>query len=420
MKLHSPYHITHVSLDQVQTLPVLNTESHGNYLVFWWHDIALGDLYFKPGFTLTEQSYITKFIEAILPTLEHYSNIHKLETSYWHEVTGVPFSDNWFKIIDGILKPFVSSKSLPAHVPVSVIICTHNRPAQLNRCLQMLKGLKCLPQEIIVVDNAPDDEASKEVVQKYKDVIYVLEPRKGLDIARNTGVVAASMPIVAFADDDVNVHPLWTYKVWETFQDSDTAAMTGLVITADLQTKAQYLFEKYWSFNRGYKDIFYDAPYFKSVLAKGPPVWKIGAGANMAFRKKIFERVGYFDELLDVGAAGCSGDSEMWYRILADGLTIHYNPRAIVFHEHRKEMKGLKKQIYYYMRGHAAAALIQQEQHRQAGYKRYLFRRLPRQYARMITAGFPGYRSRYTTLGSELLGVLSGLIFYFRNRYMRS
>ncbi len=106
----------------------------------------------------------------------------------------------------------------------------------------------------------------------------------------------------------------------------------------------------------------------------------------------------------------------MWYRVLLHGHTIHYNPRAVVYHEHRQEISGLKRQLFYYMRGHAAAALIQQAQHPQAGYRQYLYRGIPRYYAYLIRAGFPFFRLRSRTLWAELKGLASGVAFYYRNR----
>jgi GT2 family glycosyltransferase len=267
-----------------------------------------------------------------------------------------------------------------------------------------------------VIDNAPQNDATREVVSEFKEVIYVREPRPGLDIARNTGAKTAKHPILAYTDDDVSVHPHWAYHIWQTFKDPKVAAMTGLVIAAELATEAQYIFEKHWSFNRGYTDKLYDTEFFRKTLRKGPPVWNIGAGANMAFRKEVFEETGYFDELLDVGAAGCNGDSEMWYRILKHGHTIHYNPRAVAFHEHRKEIAGLKKQLFYYMRGYTAAALLQQQQLRQAGYAKQIFWVLPRHYLRLLRSGFPHYSYRYRTIAAEMLGILSGLAYYIKNK----
>jgi len=417
MKAHPPYIITHLDLSVQQVPPALDLSENGIYLVFWWKEIALGHIFLQPGTSLTSKEYYSKLVATIRPAVKFYSKGKEAAPSDWKQWRPNHNIAAWSAWMNNIFTSYIPEQ-LPATVPVSVIICTRHRADQLQRCLQLLVSLECQPEQIIVVDNAPapGDTSTFDVAQQFKGVTYVKESYIGLDIARNTGIIYAKAPIIAYVDDDVVVHPSWLYRVWENFQDPAVAAMTGLVIASELNTEAQYIFERHWSFNRGYKDKTYDSNYFNTTLAKGPPVWEIGAGANMAFRKNIFEEVGYFNELLDVGAAGCNGDSEMWYRILAAGHIIKYNPRAVVFHEHRKEMKGLKKQIFYYMRGFITAALIQQKQHRQAGYKRHIFRVLPGYYGQLIRKGFPNYRYRYSTLMAEMGGVLSGLSFYFRNR----
>jgi glycosyltransferase involved in cell wall biosynthesis len=273
----------------------------------------------------------------------------------------------------------------------------------------------CKPHEIIVVDNAPTDDSTKLTIEQYRAVRYCEEPRPGLDIARNTGARLAQFPIVAYTDDDVTVDPLWSYNIWQTFLPEKVDAMTGLVIATSLETESQQIFEKNWGFNKGYQDIFFNADFIDKTTTI-PKVWEIGAGANMAFRKNVIENIKYFDDRLDVGAAGCSGDSEIWYRMLAKNMTIHYNPRAIVYHEHRKELKQLHKQLFGYMRGHTASALIQHAQNPTVGYKRYVYFDLLKYYAFHIKNGFPRYPFRYQTLSSEIKGLLSGIRFYKKNK----
>lgn len=370
-----PYEIIHVQLENGIFPDIPVSDVHGRYIVFWKKNQAVGDCYLEKGIKLNR---------------EHLNQVVIPDT------------------IDE-----------PAHftaVDVSIVICTRNRSNDLKKCLESLRHQLCKPAEIVVVDNAPTDDSTLHVAKQFPDVKYVREPRPGLDIARNTGAKNASAAIIAYTDDDVELHPMWLYYVHKSFDNIDIKAMTGLVIAAELATESQQIFEKHWSFNRGYINKYYDSKFYSEHLNGGPPVWEIGAGANMAFRKNIFEELGYFDERLDVGAAGCNGDSEMWFRILANGGTIHYNPRAIAFHTHRREIKQLKRQIYNYMRGFAAAALIQQQYDPRANYKRHLFRNLPDFYLRKIVQQFPFYRFRYRTIFQEMTGLFSGVLYYIKHR----
>lgn len=408
MSLTPLYNINHINLanavNQFQA-----SEKGGKYYVFWFNDIALGHLFVEPGQKLSRQQLHCKISNTVAPTLQFYTDkIDTIDWNFWlinHPVI------EWQQKISDVFKT-QSDFSFPYTVAASIVICTRNRAKLLETCLTGLQNLSCIAEEIIVVDNNPDDDSSQEVVEKFTNVIYVRESRKGLDIARNSGLVRSTKQIVAYTDDDVVVHPLWLHHIWETFKNKDIGAMTGLVIASSLDTEAQTIFEKYWSFNRGYIDKFYNDKFFKATLQKGPPVWEIGAGANMAFRRSAFDKAGIFDELLDVGAAGCNGDSEMWFRILKHGYTIHYNPRAITFHEHRKDIKGLKHQIFYYMRGYAAAALTQQNLQPDSGYKNHIYKVFPKYYFNHIWRGFPFYKGRRKTVFQEVRGVISGLLFY--------
>jgi GT2 family glycosyltransferase len=137
----------------------------------------------------------------------------------------------------------------------------------------------------------------------------------------------------------------------------------------------------------------------------------------MAFRREVFTRAGLFDERLDVGQAGCSGDSEYWYRLLEHGYDCRYEPSSVAFHYHRRTMEGLASQIYFYMRGHAAALLVQ---HQRTGIRPNLKRALslmPRWYVRRIGKWLLGRSTvgdRF--LWQEVAGYASGLLFYLRKR----
>jgi GT2 family glycosyltransferase len=138
----------------------------------------------------------------------------------------------------------------------------------------------------------------------------------------------------------------------------------------------------------------------------GVPVWRIGAGANMAFRREVFERLGGFDERLGAGAAGCSEDSEMWYRVLAAGHSCRYEPAAVVRHQHRADLDGVRRQSRAYLDGHVAALLVQYARHRDPGNLRRLLVALPRYYAgRALRSA----RRADPTLLAELRGLARGV-----------
>lgn len=403
-----PYQVQHFDLATINHDFTFTSENQGLYGVVWYKSIPLSDFYLTP-----EKRSLTKFYEAAQLELKNTLKQYVLKAGLTVEVDLI---SNLSEI--RILAQHVFDRqniSVPEKVPVSLVICTRNRAESLDRCLSSLKDLSCQSNEIIVVDNASTDE-TKTVVNRFEGVKYVFEPRPGLDIARNTGALAAKENIIVYTDDDTEIHAHWLYHVYQSFQDEAVHAMTGLVLTAALNTEAQWIFERYWPFNRGYLDKLFDQHFFMSTLYNGPPVWDVGAGANMAFRKQTLIEVGYFDERLDVGAAGCSGDSEIWYRILANGHTIHYNPRAVVTHYHRTELQDLKRQIFFYMRGFATAILIQYHDYRHSGNLRHLFKKLPPYYLELIVKGFPYYRDRYATVGAEIKGILSGLIYYMGTR----
>jgi len=145
----------------------------------------------------------------------------------------------------------------------------------------------------------------------------------------------------------------------------------------------------------------------------GAPVWEIGAGASMAFRRDALLRVGLFDERLDAGAAGCCGDSEIWYRILASGGTCLYEPAIIAFHTHRRSMGGLRRQLRAYMRGHVVALLIQHERTGHRGNLRRALIAMPKYYAHLVLRGLrTGWADRCKTLRDEVMGCLDGFRFY--------
>jgi glycosyltransferase involved in cell wall biosynthesis len=231
---------------------------------------------------------------------------------------------------------------------VTVAVCTRDRTADLALCLDSLSHLDYAHLDILVVDNAPTDEATKELVQtKYSNVRYVCEPRPGLDWARNRAIIEAKGEIIAYTDDDVIVDSGWVKALAQVFAENpEVMAVTGLVVPYELETEAQVLFEHYGGFGRGVERKWYRLYPGDKMPWQWLGTGQFGTGANMAYRRRLFDEIGYFDPALDVGTVtNGGGDLEMFFRVLKEEHTLVYEPKAMVRHRHRRDYAKLRSQL---------------------------------------------------------------------------
>lgn len=296
----------------------------------------------------------------------------------------------------------------------AVVICTRDRPDQLRGCLASLAAMTRQPDELVVVDNgaggdgAGADGATQRVAEEF-GARWVPERRPGLSRARDAGVLATTSDVVAFTDDDVLVHPQWLARLLSGFTAPDVMAVTGLVLPAALDTAAEVAFEDgLGGFGQGFRVRDFGQEWTLRQRRRTPHVWQVGAGASTAFRRGAFDRVGGFDPRLGAGAAGCSEDSEMWYRLLTGGWRCRYEPWAVVHHRHRQTFPELQAQSVAYLRGHVASLAVQWVRTRQLGEPRRAFASLPAFFVRRaVAAGYWGQRS--PALAAQVRGYLSGL-----------
>jgi len=214
----------------------------------------------------------------------------------------------------------------------------------MGACLASLSSQNHPAFEVIVVDNT--DEGQFELPSGTNDRMRVVrESRPGLSRARNTGVRAARHEIIAFIDDDVVVDPGWVGAVASALSDETVDGVTGLVMPAELETEAQREFEWYGGMGKGRERRLIRGATLPARHAIG--VQAVGVGANMAFRRSVFSRVGVFDEALGAGTATLGAeDLDFFHRVLRQGLTICYEPAASVRHRHRRTVPELRRQIY--------------------------------------------------------------------------
>lgn len=215
----------------------------------------------------------------------------------------------------------------------SIIIATYDRVDFLRGLLAGITahfGKLDLPHEVIVANNARDERIAQEITKLIEEfsqsprVVFrqVREPMAGKCRAQNAAVRSAEGAVLVFFDDDVEVTPDWLTVAAEFFQRPDFDAMQGPILMPPEMEHNEELLRAQRRF-RTINFVKYD-PGMKEI--------KTLTGANMAVRREVFARIGYFNEELGPGRSGISEDVEFAQRLLRSGGRIGYEPRAGVYH----------------------------------------------------------------------------------------
>ena len=235
---------------------------------------------------------------------------------------------------------------------VTVAVCSRNGGQRIEECLRALMAIDYPAErlELIVIDNASADAGMKRLIaERYPGIRCIEEPRPGLDWARNRAILEARGEIIAFTDDDVSVDSGWVDAIARVFvEEPDAHCVTGLVVPDAIDTEAHRQFETYGGFGRGFHRRYYrvNAEAGERTADRHAGSGRFGTGANMAFRREIFARIGLFDPALDVGTpTHGGGDLEMFFRVLKSGGTLVYEPTALVRHRHRDTYAQLRTQL---------------------------------------------------------------------------
>jgi glycosyltransferase involved in cell wall biosynthesis len=218
----------------------------------------------------------------------------------------------------------------PTPVALSVIVCTHNRPKDLERCLDALASLEQRAQ-VIVVDSGSDPPC-RDLVQRYHgqltDLEYVYEPEPGLSRARNRGLGHASGRVVAFVDDDAAPRPDWGTRILVPFDRDPSIGCVGGACRASFvepTRRPRWLSDRLLQF-AGITRFGNEAR-----RARSSAEWPFGA--NIAFRADALGRGPFPERLGRHGTTLLSGEEyALVETVRAAGWAVWLEPSAIVNH----------------------------------------------------------------------------------------
>ncbi|MFL5663376.1 MAG: glycosyltransferase family 2 protein [Ktedonobacteraceae bacterium] len=269
---------------------------------------------------------------------------------------------------------------------ISVIICAYTEE-RWNDLVAAVESVvvQTLPAKkiIIVVDHNPG--LFKRVQEQLTGTIVVENTEaRGLRGARNSGIAVAQEQIIAFLDDDAVATPNWLMFLYEGYSDEQVLGIGGEVTPSWVDNKPDWLPEEfYWVVGCSYLGM----PQTTTTIRN--PI-----GANMSFRREVFDMVGDFHSRIGCfgprHAGGCE-ETELCIRAHQrwPQRVFLYQPRARVFH--RVPSKRTSWRYFYsrcYVEGLAKTAIARHVGAKDglASERTYTFRTLPLGIARGLSS----------------------------------
>lgn len=173
---------------------------------------------------------------------------------------------------------------------ISVIVCAHNEADFLPACLHSLLAQTRLPDEILVINNASDDQTGA-VARAVPGVAVVDEPRKGLVVARERGRREATGDLLVYLDADCRAPLAWLERVERRFlRDPRLVAISGPYRYYDWDWWGRLLVRLY--------DVTL-APATQMLVKHVLRLGTVFYGGNFAVRREALAAIGGFDTSIE-------------------------------------------------------------------------------------------------------------------------
>jgi O-antigen biosynthesis protein len=219
----------------------------------------------------------------------------------------------------------------PSTVGASVVIPNWNGRELLEKYLpSVLAALSGGPgNEVIVVDNGSSDGSAEFVRQNFPEVrLIALESNLGFGGGSNAGVRGAINDIVVLLNNDMRVAPDFLIPLLAGFSDEHVFAVSCQIQFSDPAKRREEtgLTQGWWDegglrvrhrIDNEIRDLY---PCF------------YGGGGSCAFDRRKFLELGGFDALLEPFYLE---DTDLGYQAWKRGWKVLYQPRSVVYHEHR-------------------------------------------------------------------------------------
>ena len=253
-------------------------------------------------------------------------------------------------------------------ISFSIVICTLNNVAGLEKCITSITQQTLIPNEIIIVHGDSNEEMEKSITKKIQPILQsnlialkYIKTIRSLVSQRNIGIDNASGDVIVFLDDDVILEKDYFFYLFEVYQskwNENLGGVQGSIIEASRGNS--------WSPIEVIRKIFLYANITGSgrLLASVNPSFcgnpqeirkvDIFNGCMMSFRRDILLKNRFDTNFKDFWMCD---DIELSYRISRKYhlyqtplARLHHIPSAPNYEGHRKMTRMLVYNRFYMFR----------------------------------------------------------------------
>lgn len=235
------------------------------------------------------------------------------------------------------------SKSYPL---VSIITVNYNQSNVTGELLESLYRVTYPNLEVIVVDNASQDDDPKHMKQRFPNIVLIENPiNYGFAAGNNMGIMAANGEYVMFLNNDTEVRPDFIEPLLEKFRtDPMTGAVSPKIRFFHTPTTIQYAgftpMNKitirnfaigYREEDLGQHDESRETPY--------------AHGAAMMMPMKLIQKIGMMSYIFFLYYE----EADYCDRIRRAGYKVHYVHNSLVYHKESISTGKLSTLKIYYL-----------------------------------------------------------------------
>jgi len=223
---------------------------------------------------------------------------------------------------------------------MTIAIITRKRPEKLKRCLDSIGHQKVLPEQVLIIDNDPEESAkliSAQIQdQSILNIHYHAEAKTGYATARNRAFELCKTSLLGFIDDDCVLDTTWvsiakmiSAKFPETYILGDTKLLNIKSIIGNIESALyqNWIIDQVDKHSMRIETSYLDT---KNVVLPMSALQK-----NKIFFDTQFDRLGGED--VDLGQT-----------LFKKNVNGRYSPELIAYHEETASLIKYLQKIYRY------------------------------------------------------------------------